>query len=139
MSDCAVVVDCGSHTIKAGLSGHERPFVAVPAPLSLDDEFWQELSQQRPFLAAKEQPFLLGVPLTTSRNVRDTLCQVILEQINAPSLYIASTPFLSVLGAGLNTALVLDVGQAGAFAVPVDDGLPLPHCASLGGPGGEFL
>eukprot|EP00747_Dinoflagellata_sp_TGD_P170890 gnl/TRDRNA2_/TRDRNA2_203633_c0_seq1.p1 gnl/TRDRNA2_/TRDRNA2_203633_c0~~gnl/TRDRNA2_/TRDRNA2_203633_c0_seq1.p1 ORF type:complete len:316 (-),score=47.72 gnl/TRDRNA2_/TRDRNA2_203633_c0_seq1:125-949(-) len=71
--------------------------------------------------------------------MREDLCQVMFEQLGATAVYVGSSAFFSVLGAGLSTALVLDIGEAGSYATAVDEGYPLAHSTASGGPGGKLL
>ena len=132
----ALVVDCGSFSVKVGHSLLERPR-AFPA--GADAAPWHELVPKELGCQIADRPVILGVPLGTPRRAREELCELLFESYGAPAVFTASTAFLSVLGAGLSTALVLDVGEAGATAVPVEEGFTLPHCAAFGGAGGGLL
>ena len=55
------------------------------------------------------------------------------------SACILSSSFLATLGAGLSTALVIDIGEAETRVTPVEEGYPLPHCSAYGRIGGAAL
>jgi len=88
---------------------------------------------------AAGRPVVLGVPLALPRQAREGLCQLAFEQLGAKALFLGSTAFLSVLGAGQATGVLLDVGEAGACAVPFVEGYPLAQCAARSSAGGALL
>jgi len=122
--------------VKVGYSSLERPRASAAGT---DAAPWHELAPKELGCQIADRPVILGVPLGTPRRAREELCELLFETCGAPAVFTGSTAFLSVLGAGLSTALVLDVGEAGATAVPVEEGFTLPHCAAFGGAGGGLL
>lgn len=138
-----VVVDVGTYCFKLGLAGQQDPkIVRLPDDTSIASEFWLEqleveLELTRSTLA--ERPFLLGVTTSATRRHREKLCEIVFENLGAPALCIARNAFLSIVGAGLSTALVLDVGESAASATPVEDGYPHQQCAVTGGPEAKLL
>eukprot|EP00927_Polykrikos_kofoidii_P057967 TRINITY_DN52222_c0_g1_i1.p1 TRINITY_DN52222_c0_g1~~TRINITY_DN52222_c0_g1_i1.p1 ORF type:complete len:398 (-),score=91.72 TRINITY_DN52222_c0_g1_i1:45-1238(-) len=94
--------------------------------------------------AAITRPVIIAVPPALQRNTRARLVELVFEQFRPPALFLGTTAFHSVLGAGLSTALVIDVGEASATATTVEEGYPTSRgavCAGPGGyaPGGAFL
>ncbi|CAE8682221.1 unnamed protein product, partial [Polarella glacialis] len=114
----AIIVDCGSHLFKVGLSGQDLPQAEVPAPSGGgfgDAAFWQRMLQDSLGVSAEGRQLILAVPFTPSRRAREDLCDLAFT-LKASSVFVGSTAFFAVLGSGLSTALVLDVGAARAYA-----------------------
>ena len=88
---------------------------------------------------AKGDSFVVSLPISSLRRSREELCRFLFETLEASALCILSSTHLAVLQAGLCTALVVDIGQAGTRVTPVEDGYPLPHCSAFGGIGGAEL
>lgn len=132
-----VVVDCGAHTFKASTTGAEKPELVKALPdfrASLTNAgFWESLG------ASGNGHFVVALPWSTPRSVREELCEFLFEKLSASFVSLSSSTFLAALGAGLSTTLVVDIGEGGARVVPVEDGYPLPHCGVSGRIGGATL
>lgn len=135
----AFVVDVGSFQVKAGISSAQRPQTLVDTPQQLTEDFWTGLFRQGASSGGEASPVVLGLNATTTRRVQEEHAQVIFEQFNVPALFAGSSPFLAVLGSGLSTALVVDIGEGGASVAAVEEGYRTPHCAANGGVGGALL
>lgn len=84
--------------------------------------FYNELA-----VAPEEHPVLLTeCPLNPKEN-REKACKIMFETFNVPGMYIANSAVLSLFASGRSTGLVLESGEGGTFAVPVLDGVSLPH------------
>ena len=75
----------------------------------------------------EEHPVLLTeAPLNPRRN-RVQMAEVWFESLRAPALYWTAPAVLSLYASGRTTGVVLDVGEGVTHAVPVYEGLALPH------------
>jgi len=104
----------------------------IPAGTSLHEVL------EKPLADVADRAFLAAVPINSSCRIREDICNLAFE-FGASSAFVASTSFLAALGAGLSTAIVLDIGESGACAVPVEEGHPFAQCATRSGVGGQAL
>ena len=137
------VVDCGQHTFKAGETGdlRERCFKQLRTPGSfreslVNEAFWKEILG-----GSDERQLIVSLPISSLRSAREELCEFLFEKClgSRTSVCMLSSTFLATLGAGLSTALVIDIGEEGTRVTPVDEGYPLPHCSAHGRIGGAAL
>jgi actin-like protein 6A len=71
------------------------------------------------------------------QNVKYT--ELLMESMEASSLFLAPAPMLAAFSMGRQTALVVDVGAGGCRVTPVVDGLVLQHSQRRNGRGGDWL
>lgn len=139
-----IVVDCGQHSFKAGEVG-DRPKVVRTKPnfreSLVDETFWESITGKRP-----TDQLIVSLPSSSLRSAREELCEFLFEKVgggagktSVTSVCILSSTFLATLGAGLSTALVIDIGEAETRVIPVEEGYPLPHCSAHGRIGGAAL
>eukprot|EP00811_Abedinium_folium_P009190 NODE_18494_length_890_cov_1.465269.p1 GENE.NODE_18494_length_890_cov_1.465269~~NODE_18494_length_890_cov_1.465269.p1 ORF type:complete len:258 (+),score=60.42 NODE_18494_length_890_cov_1.465269:72-845(+) len=133
-----LVVDCASSQLKAGLCTEPRPSYCF-ARTSAMDALGTEHLCRRYGADFADRAVVVAVGISTSRRMREELCRLAFDVLGAGAVYVGSVAFLAVLGAGLSTALVVDVGDAGFVTVPVEDGYPAPSCAVEGPLGGALL
>eukprot|EP00448_Togula_jolla_P019854 CAMPEP_0170578706 /NCGR_PEP_ID=MMETSP0224-20130122/5598_1 /TAXON_ID=285029 /ORGANISM="Togula jolla, Strain CCCM 725" /LENGTH=345 /DNA_ID=CAMNT_0010901691 /DNA_START=19 /DNA_END=1056 /DNA_ORIENTATION=- len=145
MGKSSVVVDCGTFTFKAGLSTDDRPSAAIQAPdgtppKEAAETVFEDLFDKKLAVNLAEHSIVLAVGPSVTRRSREELTELLFfERHSARSVCVASTPFLATLGAGLSSALVLDVGEVFSSAVPVEEGYALGDCSVCGAPGGRLL
>eukprot|EP01013_Petalomonas_cantuscygni_P019261 TRINITY_DN36993_c0_g1_i1.p1 TRINITY_DN36993_c0_g1~~TRINITY_DN36993_c0_g1_i1.p1 ORF type:complete len:424 (+),score=21.62 TRINITY_DN36993_c0_g1_i1:76-1347(+) len=70
---------------------------------------------------------------------QEALLQVLFERLNTPAVCLRTHPLLSLFGAGRATGLVIDSGAAATHAVPVYNGVELPHACTSAAFGGEDI
>ncbi|KAI0296621.1 fungal-specific actin related protein [Russula brevipes] len=143
-----VVIDPGSRVWKVGFSGEGRPrdvfFVnplwglqRSPDPFQQDEEDRLLAAQLQTHLRAVFHDSLLTDP--KSRKViiiehpllpvyvKETLAEILFENLQVPSISFACSHLLSLLSVGRITGLVLDCGELESTALPVFSSRPLFH------------
>ena len=65
--------------------------------------------------------------------------ELVMESLEATSMFLAPSPMLAAFSHGRKTALVVDVGAGGCRVTPVVDGLVLQHSQRRNGRGGDWL
>jgi len=65
--------------------------------------------------------------------------ELLMEQMEASSLFLAPAPMLAAFSVGRQTALVVDIGAGGTRVTPVVDGLLLQQAQRRNGRGGDWL
>ena len=76
---------------------------------------------------ASEHPVLLTEPPLNPPRNREAMTQIMFEQLEVPSLYIAVTAVLSLYISGKETGLVIDCGHGSTQAVPVYESVVMAH------------
>lgn len=142
------VVDCGQHTFKVLKNEDLRErcfenFKLLRTPGSfreslINEAFWNEILGRS---ERQQRQLIVSLPISSLRSAREELCEFLFEKClgSQTSVCILSSTFLATLGAGLSTALVIDIGEEGTRVTPVDEGYPLPHCSAHGRIGGAAL
>ena len=74
-----------------------------------------------------EHPVLLTEASMNPKFNRERLSQIMFEQYNVPSLYLALRPSLSLYSSGRTTGIVLESGDAVSQIVPVYEGFHFPR------------
>ncbi|OZJ02795.1 hypothetical protein BZG36_04424 [Bifiguratus adelaidae] len=145
-----IVIDSGSYLIKAGLGVHDTnkpPSVFLEtkqfdSPVIGDEvKDWDKFETMYNHLLFKllpikksrnESPVLISVPPTMSKTAREKLTQIFFESFNAPGLYVAEQPLLSLYGCGVVTGLVIDIGHEFTYVTPiVDSGVQYHLCETI--------
>ena len=65
--------------------------------------------------------------------------ELIMESLEASSMFLAPSPMLAAFSHGRRSALVVDVGAGGCRVTPIVDGLVLQHSQRRNGRGGDWL
>lgn len=65
--------------------------------------------------------------------------ELLMEQMEASSIFLAPAPMLAAFSVGRQTALVVDIGAGGTRVTPVVDGLLLQQAQRRSGRGGDWL
>ncbi|KAK3253619.1 Actin-related protein 7 [Cymbomonas tetramitiformis] len=156
MSESAVVVlDCGSHTVKAGYALPEQdPYVVTPSAVrvvedeaceSTDNESlscpirrglvedWEQVESIWHYIFYEELGWVYGdegsvlytEPLFTPRKSRENLSQILFETFNVQGLYVQDQSVCSLYAMGRLTGCVVDIGHGRYDIVPVHEGLAL--------------
>ncbi|KAK0553642.1 NuA4 histone acetyltransferase subunit [Tilletia horrida] len=83
-----------------------------------------------------QHPLIFTEPSHNSRDARESLTEIVFEQLQTPAYYLANQTVLSAFASGKGTALILDIGASHATASPVLDGFVLRkgiHRQPIGG------
>eukprot|EP00752_Nemacystus_decipiens_P014826 g13199.t1 len=155
-----VVIDLGSAFIRSGFAGEPRPIHVVPSPIGRDGgdgggggggsggmnrtkEEWVELLtgvlsrlytdslQCRP----RERKVVVCESMVSPRALREAVAHVLFSFLQVPSLHLCAGPAPALFCTGLDTGMVLDIGQSEAHVVAVYRGANLTSsysCAPLG-------
>lgn len=67
------------------------------------------------------------------------LTEMLMESMNAVSMFVAPSPMLAAFSHGRQTCLVVDIGAGGTRVTPVVDGLLLRYAQRRSGRGGDWL
>lgn len=135
------IVDCGEHSFKVSQLAGDGCLSGLkvhPTPRSLDSladaPFWESLTD------STKDRLIVSMPINTLRSAREALCETLFEKMSDfKSICLLSSTFLATLGAGLATALVVDIGHGGIRVTPVEEGYPQTHNSTFGRIGGAAL
>jgi actin-like protein 6A len=75
----------------------------------------------------------------TKRNEYIKYTELIMESLDASSVFLAPAPMLAAFSLGRQTALMVDIGAGGCCVTPIVDGLILKHSQRRNGRGGDWL
>ncbi|KAI3841738.1 hypothetical protein MKX03_032216 [Papaver bracteatum] len=148
----AIVIDNGSGTIKAGLSGDHVPTAVFPTYLGDDalsrssllklehpiehgivknwddmENIWQHTFYKELQKNPEEHPVLLTETSLNPKINREKMTQIMFETFSVPAMYIDNQAVLSLNARGLTTGIVLDSGDRVTQAVPICEGCVVPH------------
>ena len=77
------------------------------------------------------QPLLLSEPvltdLTSAKENREKITEILFESLGIPSLYISQAPVLSLYSSGRTTGMVIEMGYGTCHTAPIFEGFPLFH------------
>jgi actin-related protein len=73
------------------------------------------------------------------RKQRMKLMEILMESLEASSIFIAPSPMLAAFSHGRQTCMVVDIGAGGCRVTPVIDGLLLKSAQRRNGRGGDWL
>jgi len=73
-------------------------------------------------VSPEEHPVLLIEKPGTPSSIRERMCQVLFEEFNVPTLYLASSVEMSLFSYGLSTGVVLEIGDASIRSAAVYNG-----------------
>eukprot|EP01060_Flectonema_neradi_P008994 TRINITY_DN16437_c0_g1_i3.p1 TRINITY_DN16437_c0_g1~~TRINITY_DN16437_c0_g1_i3.p1 ORF type:complete len:421 (+),score=84.82 TRINITY_DN16437_c0_g1_i3:68-1330(+) len=77
------------------------------------------------------QPLLLSEPvltdLTSAKENREKITEILFESLGIPSLYISQAPVLSLYSSGRTTGMVVEMGYGTCHTAPIFEGFPLFH------------
>jgi len=65
--------------------------------------------------------------------------ELLMESLDATSMFLAPAPMLACFSVGRQTALMVDLGAGGCRVTPIVDGLVLQHSQRRNGRGGDWL
>ena len=146
-----IVVDFGTSTIKAGLSGYDAPSVIFPTIVDTNKQVgfdctgkqiqfeqgiindWDSveliLSHAIKELktTTKDRPFLLIEKNLSPASNREKFAEILFETFNSPHIYISSSASLSLYSSGRLTGLVVESGEYLTHSVPIYQGHPLNY------------
>ena len=75
----------------------------------------------------------------TKRNEYIKYTELIMESLEASSVFLAPAPMLAAFSLGRQTALMVDIGAGGCCVTPIVDGLVLKNSQRRNGRGGDWL
>jgi len=67
---------------------------------------------------------MLSEPALNSQTNREKAAEILFEEFNVPSMYIASSSLLALYASGRSTGIVLDSGEIQTSAIPISEGYP---------------
>ncbi|GAX77105.1 hypothetical protein CEUSTIGMA_g4551.t1 [Chlamydomonas eustigma] len=126
------VIDCGTHTFKAGYAynfpSEEEPRVQIPldtfklngsSPSSVEKGGIKELEallrhtlyDRLGWIDGYEGCVVVAEPVLTSRSERENLTQLMFEKFNVNGLYVQDQAVLSLYGVGKVSGCVIDIGH----------------------------
>lgn len=88
-------------------------------------KIWEQCFSKELKVDPKEHPILLTEHPNPSKPDREKMTQIILEKFDAPSVFLAFKPVLSLYAAGRYDGVVLQSGYGATHAVPCTNGNPL--------------
>ncbi|KAL9644713.1 hypothetical protein ABK040_012367 [Willaertia magna] len=91
------------------------------------EKIWHHTFYNELGVAPEEHPVLITeAPLNTRAN-REKFTQIMFETFNSPAMYIVNQASLALYASGRECGIVLDSGDGVSHAVPIYDGIVLPH------------
>jgi actin len=93
------------------------------------EKIWHHTFDNELRVDPAEHPILLTEATLTRKWDREKMTQVQFETFNVPSFYVALQPVLALFSSGRATGIVLDVGDGLSQAVPVYEGVSMPHAS----------
>ncbi|KAK5994632.1 Actin [Cladobotryum mycophilum] len=146
----AVIIDNGSHTIKAGFAGNDAPHVVIPAksghPITNDaitnweglETLWGDVFKQLD-VDPSGHPVLFTVGYLISKADQEKMIKIMFEKFNVPALFVSIPAHFSLHAAQKTTGVVVDVGESHLSVVPIHEGNPVPHALASGKASGRAL
>jgi actin-related protein len=67
----------------------------------------------------EKYPLLVTLSSLCADQIRERLCEMVMEKFNVPAFYCASPAAMALYAAGVTSGIVLDSGDAGTVAMPV--------------------
>ena len=120
----------GYEQVRTHEAGHARALTAAAA------QIWAHALTRRLRITSMEHPLMIAEPLTTTRQAREKLVELIFEKHAPPALFLAKNSVLSSFAVGRPTSLVIDCSASGTTVSAVHDGYALTkamHRSPLGG------
>ncbi|KAI8488754.1 Actin- protein 10 [Branchiostoma belcheri] len=138
----AVVIDIGTSYTKLGFAGECGPRAIIPSEVKrqqtgkvvrLEDyyntnqdelfavlvEFLHQMYFRYLLINPRDRRVLIAESILVPTSFRDTLAKVLFRHFEVPSVMFAPSHMLTLLTLGINTALVMDVGYADTFVLPI--------------------
>uniref|UniRef100_A0A0G4I989 Actin n=1 Tax=Chromera velia CCMP2878 TaxID=1169474 RepID=A0A0G4I989_9ALVE len=113
----------------------EHPKLRVTNPMEhsqIEDmadmtEIWQHVFRDRLETSPEDQALLMTEPPFNPRPVREKMGEALFETLGVPHLQLAVASLLALYGEGRTSGLVVDVGDGGVLALPVQQGYVMSH------------
>ncbi|CAI7766581.1 unnamed protein product [Closterium sp. NIES-54] len=91
------------------------------------EKLWDYTFNKKLYERPDYHPVLLTEAPTNLEENREKMAEMMFETFNVPAMYVAIQAVLALYSSGRTTGLVLDSGYGVSRAVPVYEGLALPH------------
>ena len=146
----AVVIENGSAFMKAGFSGHDKPFTVIPTVIQQTQTkrypiehglitnftdleiLWHDIYNNKLKVLCEQHALLccydMG-PGTSSPPKK--LTQIAFETFNVPKFYLSKQQELALSASGRITGIVFDSGYSRSVCTPLYDGYLLPHAINI--------
>lgn len=111
----------------------------VVSNLSDMEELLRHVFLEKLRVSPEEHHVLLTECPLIPKAEREKMTQLMFETFKSPGMYVANQAVLSLNASGRTTGVVLDSGDSVTHAVPIQDGLILPHAVSRLNTGGREL
>ena len=86
------------------------------------EAIWHHTFYNELRVAPEEHPILMSETLLNPKSNRERMTQVCFETFNAPAFYIENTATLALYASGRTTGVVLQIGEATVWQVPIYEG-----------------
>lgn len=124
-------------TSRAGYAGEDKPHVIIPR--AQYSTLYSALSENHPLSEGSHSECPTIITDTPLTNEREVMTQVMFENLNVPSLYIAASPVLELYARGQTTGTVLRCGRTSNMVASIYEGYILKHGIHTGGLTGDDL
>ena len=91
------------------------------------EKIWHHCFFNELRVAPEELPILLTEAPLSSKNSKEKMAQICLENFNAPGVFVGVGGLFALLASGRTTGIVLDSGYGSTFSIPVYEGFCLSH------------
>ncbi|XP_072043430.1 actin-6-like [Amphiura filiformis] len=136
-----VVIDNGSHTMKVGFAGEDKPRdvfqtasignqMKMISPIDrgvitnweVMEETWRRAYDDKLHVASENHPVLLTERPYNPKVMKEKTYEMMFETFQVPSLYLAIQGVLSLYTSGRTTGLIVDSGDGVTQFVPIHEG-----------------
>ncbi|NXH16073.1 ACTL9 protein, partial [Bucco capensis] len=90
----------------------------------------QQLFEQKLQVPPEEYALLISEPPLSPSSHREKMMEVAFESLGSPGFFVAHQPVLATYAHGRTSGLVVNVGYAASWAVPVHEGYSLAHATT---------
>lgn len=178
-----VIIDNGSHRLRAGYPGEEGPRVDIPSVVGQPrnkgvamaaglrefdvgfsaqenrgllstnqpvngghvqdwndiEKLWSQVVYKELRITPENYCFVITQPANTGSEQKEKTLELLMETINAHSLYLGVSPVFALYGYGRTTGVVVDAGLDTTSAVPVHEGYALGRHVATSPVAGKML
>jgi actin-related protein len=91
------------------------------------ERIWQHSFYNELSIAPEEHPILLTETSFNPKVNREKTCQIMFEEFNCPTMFLANQSVLALYASGHHTGLLIDSGDGGTHSVPIYEGYAIQH------------